>query len=307
MIFDGHGDILTDVTIEARKGIDIWKTYHKSRYEQAGVNSGIFVNFTNPNVETQKEDFKEITKVALPYFKNNPDFNIIYNKEDFIDGKFNLILGIEGMAAVDSSDELEALFEAGYRHIGITWNEKNNFASGAQNEGGLTEEGAKLIEKCNQLGMIVDFAHLNDDSFIDAAKVTSKPILFSHGNIRALCEHPRNLNEQELELLVESNGVIGLAAMNFFINEDKENATIDDLVAQVVYMKENYGIDYVGFGFDFCYYLGSHQGQNDVKGLEHIDDVPTLITKLEDAGLTSNEIEKVAYKNMLRLVKEHLK
>ncbi len=307
MIFDGHGDILTDVAIEARKGNDIWNTYHKQRYQKAGVNNGIFVNFTDPNATTQKQDFAEISEVALPYFKKHPDFNIIYNKDDFVSEKFNLILGIEGMAAIDSSDQLEQLFAQGYRHVGITWNEKNNFASGAQNEGGLTEEGAKLIEKCNTLGMIVDFAHLNDQSFVEAAKVTTKPILFSHGNIRALCDHPRNLNEQELQLLVESDGVIGLAAMNFFINEDKENATIDDLVAQVVYMKENYGIDYVGFGFDFCYYLGSHEGQNDVKGLEHIDDVPNLIKKLEAAGLTSDEIEKVSYKNMLRLVKEHLK
>ncbi len=307
MIFDAHGDILTDVMEQSRLGIDIWNEYHKARYEKAQVNAGIFVNFTDPNGENQQAEFEEINNVSLPYFKNHPDFNIVKAGNDFVDGKFNLILGIEGMAAIDSSEQLDDLYELGYRHIGITWNEKNNFASGAQNEGGLTEEGAKLIEKCNQLGMIVDFAHLNDESFIDAAKVTSKPILFSHGNIRALCQHPRNLNEQELELLVESNGVIGLAAMNFFINEDKENATIDDLVAQVVYMKENYGIDYVGFGFDFCYYLGSHEGQNDVKGLEHIDDVPTLITKLEAAGLTSEEIEKVAYKNMLRLVKEHLK
>ncbi len=306
MIFDGHGDILTDVTEQMREGVDIWTEYHAPRYAKAGVDSGIFVNFTNPNSASQKADFEEISNVALPYFKEHDDFNIVYGKDDFVSDKFNLILGIEGMAAIDSSDQVEELFNLGYRHIGITWNEKNNFASGAKNEGGLSEEGEKLINKCNQLGIVVDFAHLNYESYIDAAKVTSKPILFSHGNVRALCDHPRNLDDAQLKLLADSKGVIGLAAMNFFLTEEKDEASIDNLIEHIIYIKDNFGIDYVGFGFDFCYYLGSHHDYNDVEGLKHIDDVPAIISKMKAAGLTMEEIEKVCYKNMMRVVKEHL-
>lgn len=306
MIFDAHGDILTDVMEQARDGIDIWNQYHSLRYKNAGVNGGIFVNFTNPDDEAQKDEFEEINEVSLPYFKNHPDFKIILNKNDFVSDKFNLILGIEGMGAVESSDELTRLHALGYRHIGITWNEKNNFASGTMNEGTLTKEGEKLIERCNEMGMIVDFAHLNYESFMAAAKVTNKPILFSHGNIRALCDHVRNLDDSQLQLVKDSDGVIGLAVMRFFLAENEEPASIEDLVNNVLYIKENFGIDYVGFGFDFCYYLGSHDSYNKVEGLHHIDDAKTIVDLLEKAGLTSEEIEKVCYKNMLRVAKAHL-
>lgn len=306
MIFDGHGDILTDVMEQSRLGIDIWNEYHKSRYQAAGVNAGIFVNFTDPNGENQKQEFEQINQISLPYFKQHPDFNIIDKGADFVQGKFNLIFGIEGMAALDHADQLDDLYDLGYRHVGITWNEQNAFASGTTNEGGLTLEGKKLIERCNQLGMLVDFAHLNYESFMDASKVTTKPIFFSHGNARSICNHIRNLDDKQLQLLKESNGVIGLAVMRFFLNDDKESANIGDVIKHVIYIKDNFGIDHVGFGFDFCYYLGSHLGHNKVEGLEHIDCVPNLIKLLEEAGLTSEEIEKVCYKNMLRVVKEHL-
>lgn len=307
MIFDGHGDILTDVMEQARLGVDIWNEYHKPRYESAGVNSGIFVNFTDPNSKTQRDDFKQISKVSLPYFKNHPDFNIILNKDSFVENKFNLIFGIEGMGAVESSEELEALYDLGYRHIGITWNEKNNFASGTTSDGSLTDEGKLLIEKCNDLGMVVDFAHLNYDSFMAAAKITNKPIFFSHGNARSVCNHVRNLDDEQLTLLKESNGVIGLAVMRFFLTEDKDKASIDDVINHIVYIKDNFGIDYVGFGFDFCYYLGSHDSYNKVVGLEHIDEAKKIIDLMRVAGLTEEEIEKVCYKNMQRVINAHLK
>lgn len=306
MIFDAHGDILTDVMEQSRLGIDIWNEYHKPRYAAAGVNAGIFVNFTNPNDGNQKDEFEAINNISVPYFKNHPDFNIIENGDDFVSGKFNLILGIEGLAAIESSEQLDELYALGYRHAGITWNEQNNFASGTTNEGGLIAEGKKLIEKCNQLGMIVDFAHLNYESYIDACQVTTKPVFFSHGNARAVCDHIRNLDDKQLELLKQSNGVIGLAVMRFFLNNDKDAATINDVIKHVMYIKDNFGIDHVGFGFDFCYYLGSHESFNKVEGLEHIDQVKELIKLLKQAGLTDEEVEKVCYKNMLRVVKEHL-
>lgn len=306
MIFDAHGDILTDVMEQEREGVDIWNDYHADRYQRAGVRNGIFVNFTNPNEDNQRTEFEAITKVSLPYFKNHPDFNIILNKDDFVEDKFNLIFGIEGMAAVRDCDEVETLYNEGYRHIGITWNEKNNFASGTQFEGGISAEGEKLIKMCNQLGIVVDFAHLNDQSFFDACKVTTKPVFFSHGNVRSLCDHIRNLNDEQLQIIKDTNGVIGLAVMSFFLNEDTSKASIDDVIDHIIYIKDNYGIDYVGFGFDYCYYLGSHDSFNDVEGLNHIDDSTKIIEKLKNAGLTNEEIEKVCYKNMLRVIKSHL-
>ncbi len=305
MFFDAHGDILTDVAEQLAKGIDIWENYHREKYEKAGVDHGIFVNFTDPNSPNQKQDFEEINQLAIPYFKGREDFHIITKANDFVADKFNLIFGIEGLNVVEL-DDLEKLYALGYRHLGITWNEKNKFASGCTNEGGATELGRELARKAESLGMIIDYAHLNEESFMEIAKFASKPILFSHGNVKARCDHPRNLSDEQLQILKASNGVIGLAAMHFFLNEDRNKASINDLVEHVMYLVELIGVDHVGFGFDFCYYLGSHDSYNKVQGLEHIMDVRQIPILLKEAGLTEREIEKICYLNMRRIINDSL-
>lgn len=306
MIFDAHGDILTDVALKLSNGIDIWETYHLPLYKKAGITHGIFVNYTDPFSQDQEQDFQQITKLALPYFYNRDDVKIIENENDFTTDKFNLILGIEGLNTITSLEEIDKLYNLGYRHFGITWNEKNIFASGTGAKGGLTEIGVQLIQMCNRRGMIVDFAHLNYQSFMDASKITAKPILFSHGNVDALCSCVRNLKDDQLLEIKRTNGVIGLAAMGFFLNENKEQATIDDLINHILYIRDLIGIDHVGFGFDFCYYLSSEHKFNPVTGLHHIDDVETIIAKLVQVGLSQEEIDKVTHLNMLRVIKEHL-
>ncbi len=305
MFFDAHGDILTDVAIELNKGNDIWEEYHKEKYEAGQVNNGIFVNFTMPSFDSQRKDFEMINELALPYFKQRADFNIITKANTFVDDKFNLILGIEGLNCIEI-DEVEELYEMGYRHLGLTWNEKNKFAAGCVEEGGLTTIGKSLIEKAEKLGMIVDYAHLNEASFKEAASIATKPILFSHGNIKNMCEHPRNLTDEQLLMIKESNGVIGLAAMNFFINENKEAATINDLINNVKYLIDLIGVDHIGFGFDFCYYLKDRNSSNEVEGLSHINDVSAVPYLLKELGLNDEEIAKICYKNMIRLVNDTL-
>ncbi len=307
MFFDAHGDILTDVLEENRKNIDIWKDYHKEKYKKANVMGSIFVNFSNPNEDTQKKDFQEINDVSINYFKKNKDINIVLNKEDFKEDKFNLILGIEGLNAMDKVEDLEHLFEIGYRHIGMTWNEKNHFATGALEEGGLTPLGEELVKKTEELGIILDYAHLNEESFYQVAKISQKPILISHGNPRAMCNHPRNYTDEQLKVVKESNGVIGLASMRFFLNEEKEKATIKDLIRHIKYIRDNFGIDHVGLGFDFCYYLDDKKGKNKVQGLESIECITSIPSLLEEEGFSQEEIEKVCYKNMIRVIKQCLK
>lgn len=306
MIFDAHGDILTDVSEQLNRGNDVWEEYHKQKYESGELMGSIFVNFTNPNDNDQRAQFDLINRMSLDYFKNRDDINIIYNKDDFNFSKFNLIFGIEGLNALKDVDELEQLYQIGYRHIGITWNEKNKFATGALEKGGLKNLGEDLVKVANRLGMIVDYAHLNKESFCDVAKVSDKPIFVSHGNSKSVCDHPRNLDDEQIQLVKESNGVIGIAVMRFFLNEKKEDATIHDVIKHINYISDNFGVDYVGFGFDFCYYLDDRNGKNKVEGLEHIYDAPQIISLLEAEGYSQEDIEKICYKNMLRVINECL-
>lgn len=305
MIFDAHGDILTDIELKAREGRDVFKDYHLPMYQNADVMGSIFVNYTDPSSPSQDKTFNDISKVAIPYLKKLEYVNIVEHELDFKLGKLNVILGIEGAKALKNLEQVQAAYELGYRHLGLTWNERNQFACGAGGIGGLTELGEEVVRWCNQNGMIIDYAHLNFQSFQDVASISTKPILFSHGNARKLCDHKRNLDDFQLALVKESDGVIGVCAIKSFLT-NAPTASIDDLVDHIRYISSKIGIRHVGLGLDFCYYLNDEE-ENDVVGLEGMDKVENLKAKLRDVGFTRDEIDDVLYKNMLRVVKANLK
>ncbi len=304
MIFDAHGDIMTDIEMKARLGKDVFKDYHLPLYNQADVIGSIFVNFTDPFSASQKYTFDNINQVAVEYLKNSAAVNVVDHATDFKLGKLNVIMGIEGAKPLANLSAVKAMYDLGYRHIGLTWNERNQFACGVGEIGGVTELGEEVIKWCNQNGMIIDFAHLNFQSFLDAAAVTSKPILFSHGNVAGLCDHPRNLNDLQLNLIKESDGVIGICAIKPFLTKESV-ATIDDFVNHIRYVKDRIGVRHVGLGMDYCHYLDDLPA-NDVIGLEDMGKTATLRNKLREVGFTASEIEDVMFKNMLRVVKAHL-
>lgn len=305
MIFDAHGDILTDIEQKARFGKDVFRDYHLPMYNGSDVMGSIFVNYTDPNSVSQKFTFNNITNYAVEYMNNLDIINVVKHDLDFKLGKINVILGIEGAKPLASLKEVEAMYNLGYRHIGLTWNERNQFACGVSGIGGLTELGEETVKWCNQNGMIIDYAHLNFQSFQDVASISTKPILFSHGNVKGLCDHPRNLDDFQLNLIKESDGVIGICAIKPFLTKEPV-ATIDDFIDHIKYVKYKIGIRHVGLGMDFCHYLDDI-AENDVIGLEGMDKVVNLKDKLRDAGFTSSEIEDVLFKNMLRVVKANLK
>lgn len=305
MLFDAHGDVLTHIEQKKSLGIDIFKQYHLPMYRNVDMMGAILVNWTNPASSAQKFSFDNITNVSVPYLKDLEYVNIVEHDLDFKLGKLNVILGIEGAKPIESIDKIADLYELGYRHIGLTWNERNQFACGAKEIGGLTNLGEEAVKWCNEHGMIIDFAHLNFQSFQDMANLTTKPILFSHGNIKKLCNHPRNLDDFQLSLIKKSDGVIGICAIKEFLTT-REEATIDDFIDHIKYVKENFGARHVGLGFDFCHYLRDVES-NDVTGLEDMDKVVELKEKFRQNNFTEDEIDGIMYKNMLRVVKANLK
>lgn len=305
MIFDAHGDILTDIELKSRLGKEVFREYHLPMYMNADVMGSIFVNYTDPTSVSQDFTFNNINKVAIPYLSKLEYINIVEHDLDFKLGKLNVVLGIEGAKPLKNLEAVKKMYDLGYRHIGLTWNERNQFACGIDGIGGLTQLGEDVVKWCNQNGMIVDYAHLNFQSFQDVASISTKPILFSHGNVRKLCDHPRNLDDLQLSLIKESDGVIGVCAIKQFLT-DGSAATIDHLVDHIRYVKHKIGIRHVGLGLDFCHYLDDI-AENDVIGLEDMNKVNGLKDKLRIAGFSSDEVDDVLYRNMLRVVKANLK
>jgi membrane dipeptidase len=231
---------------------------------------------------------------------------VIYSSADIDkitrDNRIGALISIEGGEALEGDvGILRMLFRLGVRCLGLTWNQKNQLATGVGNGvggKGLSSLGKRVIREMNRLGMIVDLAHINEKGYFDAVEASSKPVIVSHANARALCDHPRNLSDDQLRALRNAGGVIGLSFCPDFV--DKKRATVERLLDHFVHVAEVAGIDHLGFGSDF-------DGIEDlIVGLEDVAAMPTLVEGLAARGFSDGEIEKITAKNFLRVLNDIL-
>ena len=312
MIFDAHGDILTDIYEAEKKGHkDVFKHKHLSKYKESGITHSIFVNWTDPYTRT-REDFYNCFDIAINAIKAEENLSICHRYDDILkaqeNNKIGVILGIEGVKYLDSPEDIKRLYDQGIRHTSLTWNEANDYAAGVSNiEQGLTEKGVRLIELMEELGMVVDLAHANEKTFKDIVNLTKGPIVVSHGNAKALCDHRRNYTDEQLKMIKDKNGVIGVCAVASFISLNKDNHHVGYLAEHIDYIVKLIGIDHVGIGLDVCYYLDENKTSTNVTGLETIKDVGNLFQTLKEMGYSDQQLEKIAHKNFDRVLKAVLK
>ncbi len=310
MLFDAHADILTDMYAEntKKKSNNSFKEKHYDKYKKADVLGSIFVNYTHPDGDNSKV-FDEIFDVAIEEIEHNQDiFSVCLNSKDiyeaYDEGKMGIIIGVEGMKFLKGIDHLRELYNKGLRHGILTWNEVNEYGSGVSSEkGGLTKKGIELIKEMEHLGMIIDLAHANENTYYDILSNISKPVILSHGNCKALCNHRRNYTDEQLIALKNKGGVLGLTDVGIFLSEDEEFRTVQKMAEHIDYAVKLIGIDHVGLGLDVCYYLYSGKTNTHVKGFEDIDKIDNLYDCLKKLGYSKDDIDKIAYKNFMRIVK----
>jgi len=314
MIFDAHADILTDMYQQKISGnSNSFKKRHLELYKKGGITHSIFVNWCDP-ATTNNELFDKIFDNAFTELLENSDiFKICLNHNDlavsFNNNKIGVIVGMEGIAQLKDVNHLIDLYNKGVRHASLTWNEVNKYASGLENENtkGLTKEGIKIIKKMDELGMIIDLTHSNEKTFFEVIENTSSPVIISHGNAKAVCNHIRNYTDDQLIAIKKTGGVIGVASIAQFISSKKENQNAFNLAKHIEYITNLIGIDHVGLGFDFCYYLFNGVKENNVKGLESIGNIKNLFIELSNLGFSTVDIEKIKFSNFDRVVKAILK
>lgn len=323
MIFDAHGDIWTDVTVKRQKGNrDVFKNYHLEKYKKGQVNAGIFVIWIDPPYDKNPKQraLEIIENMSVEITTNQDIFKIVKSydhiKEAVDTNRFAIIIGSEGLSYIGKNvDLINALYLFGVRHATLTWNEENELATGVKGnpDRGLTQYGIEAVKRLEELGMIVDVSHANEKTFWDICEITTKPIIASHSNCKALCNAPRNLTDEQLKAIKEKDGVVGLNAFSDFVADEVENRDIEHLANHVDHMVEIMGIDHVGFGFDFDDYLEgdtlSAFAEGDAKtiGFENITKVPKMIDVLEKKGYSKEDIEKIKYKNFLRIIRQILR
>lgn len=210
-----------------------------------------------------------------------------------------LVLHIEHADVTEKSlNVLQALYAVGVRSLGFTHNVSSCAADGcleAREGVGLTDFGVRLVREMNRLGMVVDLAHVSPGAFFHALEVSERPVLFSHGNARALCDHPRNLTDDQLRALSAQGGVIGVSFVPSFI--DTEAPSLERLLDHFEHIVDVGGIGCVGLGSDFD------------GGGSLIKDVPALaevIEGLEARGYDENSLRQIAGGNALRVLEAAL-
>ncbi|RKD31943.1 dipeptidase [Thermohalobacter berrensis] len=314
MIFDAHADIWTHVAIKRERGHkNIIKNYHLDNFKKGEINGGIFVVWIDPyNEDSKKRTLEIIKSMSVELLENKDILNIIKGCKDIdkaeVEKKLAVLIGIEGLSGIGKDiDLIDTLYLLGFRHASLTWNEENELATGVNGNPnrGLTKYGINAVKRLEKLGMIVDVSHGNEKTFWDICEVTTKPIIASHSNCKALCNVPRNLTDKQLKAIAEKDGVVGINAFRKFVhtNEDKQN--IEYLANHIDHMVEVMGIDHVGFGFDFFEYLEEDPGEGfGAKGIENVTKVNNIIEILRTRGYTEEDIEKIKYKNFYRVIKE---
>lgn len=216
-------------------------------------------------------------------------------------GKKAVLIGIEnGYALGRDLANVERYRRMGVVYITLCHNGDNDLCDSARHSrrehGGLSDFGREVIAEMNRTGIMVDLSHASEETFYAALQASAAPVLCSHSSARALCNHPRNLTDDQLRALAAADGVAQATFYGGFLREDGE-ATIDDAVRHILHMIDVAGIDHVGIGSDF-------DGDGGVTGLASEADMTLLTCKLLAEGLNAKSLRKLWGGNFVRVMSQ---
>ena len=225
---------------------------------EAGIDLQIFALFVGPKY-SPSEQLAMIMGMIDAFYERvcvNGMLRPVLSKTDLLrnteQGLRSGMLSIEGGDCLQSDIRiLRMLYKLGVRAMGLTWNNGNCIADGVGEEvdRGLTPFGREVIQEMNRLGMVVDVAHLAPKGFWDVMELSTAPVIDSHANARAIHDHRRNLDDEQLKALFAKGGLIGLTYVPMFIGEG--DVSITDLLRHADHILSLGGEDHLGLGSDF--------------------------------------------------------
>lgn len=243
------------------------------------------------NLELAKEDIKQVR-----------------NKEELLanskEGKLSAILTVEDGTFIEGKYErLDEMIDAGVKMLALTWNYENCFGYPNSKDPekhmlGLKPFGKEAIKYLNEKGVLVDTSHLSEGGFWDVvenSKATHEPFVASHSCCRNLCNHSRNLTDEQLKALADCGSIVGVNFYSAFLKEGSEDSTVEDIVLHLRHMKDICGVDSMGFGSDFDGITCSLE-YKDFSGFP-------LILEAMEKYFTDDEIDKISHDNFLRIFK----
>jgi membrane dipeptidase len=338
-VLDGHNDALlrlwsdeSDPVAAFRDGRD-GGHLDLPRARQGGLDVGLFATFVLP------DDLGDPTETAEGYVYPYPDApdperarRVTYEQlallhrlareiEGFrrvtdtagldacLDGDaLGAVAHLEGAAAVAPDlSNLDLLHAAGVRSIGLVWSRPNTFGHGVPAEypgdpdtgPGLTDAGLDLVRACENRGIVVDCAHLNAAGVEGVASVSSNPLVVSHTGAHAVCPASRNLTDDQLELVGETSGVVGVTFASGFLRPDGDHeadASVETLVDHVVHIADVAGAECVALGSDF-------DGAAIPSDIDDVAGLPAVLDALRER-FAERETRAIAARNWRRVLRE---
>ena len=216
-------------------------------------------------------------------------------------GLKSIMLGIENGIAIDGKlENLQHFVDRGIVYMTLCHNGDNDICDSASKtqhtHHGVSAFGEQVIKEMNRLGVLVDMSHAGEESFYQALEISSKPIVCSHSSARALCDHPRNLTDDQMRALAQKCGVAQTTIYHGFLKKDGK-ATINDVIAHLEHAIDVMGIDHVGLGTDF-------DGDGGVRGLADSSELINFTRRLLARRFSEHDIQKIWGGNFLRVMEE---
>lgn len=358
-VVDAHNDVL----LRVMKGEDItqWTSSGHSdipRLLAGGVDAQVFTIWVNPSIYPQDLSFEQANTMIDALYeieeRASQKFEIARMYDDLVRieraGKLAGIIGVEGGHSIENSlEKLEYLLNRGMRYLGITWNNSTGWATSAMDEtemedlpySGLTDFGRDVVQKCNELGIMVDVSHCGEQTFWDIIETTSKPIIASHSSVYTLCPHYRNLKDEQLIAIRDNSGVVFVNFYPGFLDstyaarvdkiEESYQRELDSLKTLYGEDSEDYwqsrmdilevplsaiapSIDVLIDHIDYIVRLigSDHVGLGSdfdgisvtPQGLEDCTKFPAITEKLLDRGYSKSDIKKILGENFKRVFHE---
>lgn len=213
-------------------------------------------------------------------------------RKNYEKGMMSGILTIEGPAGFGFEPAmLDMLYRAGFRMTTLGWNEKNVLTGSHKTGGGLTELGLEYLKEAQRVGMIVDVSHISDEGFWDIMKHTEKPIVASHSNSRAVCNHSRNLTDDMFRAIMETGGVAGFNQCAPFVGEKPDLDTICDHILHWLELDPEGKHIALGADLDGCDELP--------EGFDGIQSYPAMAARLLERGVDEKLLMNLYWNNAL--------
>ncbi len=314
LVWDSHSGFMPDPGADLNN-LDIWR--------RAGIDYlSIDVGF---DVLTWQDAVRTIAAFRHWIGQNSDRFTMVSNvhqiRQAKRDGKLAITFDIEGANALDGRIEMvEFYHQLGVKQILFAYN-RNNLAGGGCHDDdlGLQPFGRQMIDEMNRLGMFVDVSHCGYRTSMDAFNYSNRPVIFSHANPKALCDHERNITDEQIKACAATGGLIGVVGIKRFLGDD---ASSENVANYISYLVDLVGAQHVGVGLDYAFhvdvpaaegiftknpdYWPTAQGYGDPARVGYVlpEQMPEITEILLRRGMPEWDVRCILGENFMRLASE---